>query len=50
MVISFFEWVKKMAGTGIVMGNPCKTPKFPDAQVWGDPASSCKKKKKKKKK
>ena len=44
--ITFNEWLKKkiteMVGTGVVMGNTCKTPDVgPDAQVWGDPAGSC---------
>ena len=49
---TFKEWVdiKEMAGTGVVMGNTCKTPNVgPDAQVWGDPAASCRKMKKSKK-
>jgi hypothetical protein len=41
---TFKEWLtyREMAGTGVVMGNSCKTPNVgPDAQVWGAPAASC---------
>lgn len=46
-LITFNEWLKKkiaeMVGTGVVMGNSCKTPDVgPDAQVWGSPEGSCK--------